>query len=1265
MLGDIVAKRFELRALVGRGGFGEVYRAFDHETQELVAVKLLRDDLLDDEVHRRFDREARLLARTQSPNVVRYLAHGRDERNRNFIVTEWIEGEPLARLLPRGPMPLDQALRVLAQCARGLSALHELGILHRDVKPGNVMVRETDDGLEATLIDLGIAIAADVSAVTADGIVLGSPVYISPEQARGEPLTPASDVYSLGVLFFEMITGKRPFGGIDPLAIMGRVLLEEPARLRALRPDVPEGVEDAVQRAMQKDPAARFSSVRLFADAVIDAARAALEPTEESSHTHEAPGTIEYRVVAVVFAAVENPMQASAAASAVVGHGGDAHPIAGGRIVGTFGLARSTGDELERAARAALAMRELVPRVRVGVASGHAHPQGNRLAGDALDRAVEAFMLADAGQVRLDRGVAEHVEHDFSVHHDGRGPQLISAHAGGTTRGRVLMGRPLPMVGREREIALLQGTLLDAADQRAPRAALVFGAAGMGKSRLRAELVSRVTDGAVYLQPLDARGDPLERAMPYASIAGALRERARIQDGEAREAQRRKLRSIIPATAQHTFVVLSELAGVPLAEPFPPAVRAARTDPGLMAAQLRAAFLDWMRAVAQRTAQLVVIEDLHSADVESLDLFATALATLTDQPIALLGLARDDSIERISPRFPGALELRLAPLGQRACEQLVDAVLGRDVSPAVRRTLVTRAAGNPLFLEELVRATAAGRGDELPLAVQAAVQARLDKLDLAERRVARAASVFGQTFWVEGVSYVVGHGDIETAIDALVAHEIVAPRASSRIVASREYTFRHQLVRDAVYAMIVPEDRALLHRAAAEWLSPLEDREPAMVAHHAELADENEHAARLYAVAAQVSAAEHAYETAHRQLDRALTLETRDDARFDLHLARADALLAMARAEESMRDIEAAEHLAKGRVDRVLQVALRFAHARQLAGDPLDGANALASALAAPDASRVELKVRLEAILRRAHLLALRGQAADALRLAREVLDDPSVPDDTLVAVQPLADQVVGLTTLALGDLDDALGTYRSALRRARATGDAVRALDAGTYLGFVCIQVGLYDEAARQLGEMREEARRLGLPRHEGYALQHLGIALARAGDEPAGIEAERDARAIGDRLGLQHLACGARMYMARLLTERGIEEDLHDALAQLREAALLAPSEDAWRAFGCAARSRALLALQRVDDGVRAARDGYMLLEESGAVDPWDGWIRLTYIEALIDAGRGRDAEAVLAVACEKLRAKADRIGDENVRRRFLRDVPEHARLVHLAGG
>jgi tetratricopeptide (TPR) repeat protein len=832
-------------------------------------------------------------------------------------------------------------------------------------------------------------------------------------------------------------------------------------------------------------------------------------------------------------------------------------------------------------------------------------------------------------------------------------------------RGRVLMGRPLPMVGREREIALLQGTLLEAADQHAPRAALIFGAAGMGKSRLRAELVARLTDGAVYLQPFEARGDPLERAMPYASVAGALRERARIQDGEAREAQRRKLRSIIPASAQHTFDFLAELAGVSIADPVPPALRAARSDPGLMASQLRAAFLDWMRAIAQRKGQLVVIEDLHSADSESIDLFATALSTLTDQPIALLGLARDEAIDRISPRFPGALELRLAPLGGRACEQLVDTVLGRDVSPALRRTLIVRAGGNPLFLEELVRATAAGRGDELPLAVQAAVQARLDKLELAERRVARAASVFGQTFWFEGVSYMLGHLDIESAIDTLVANEIVAPRASSRIIASREYTFRHQLVRDAVYGMILPEDRAVLHHAAAEWLAPLEDREPAMVAHHCEVAGDQEHAAALYAVAAMVSAAEHAYETAHRQLDRALALEEGEEERFALFLSRADALLHMERADEAMRDIEQAERLAEGQSDRVLQVAMRFAHARQLAGDPLDGAKVLARALSAPDIAHVTLKLRLEAILRRAHLLALQGQAADALRLARQVLDDPDVPDDTLVAVQPIADQVVGLTTLALGDLDDALGTYRSALRRARATGDAVRALDAGTYLGFICLQVGLYDEAARQLGDMRDEARRLGLPRHEGYALQHLGIALARAGDEAAGIEAEREARSIGDRLGLEHLACGARVYLARLLVERGLDDDLHDALAQLGDAGLFASAENAWRPFACAARARAMLGLQRIDDGVRAASDGYVLVEQSGAVDPWDGWIRLTYIEALIDAGRGREAEAVLGVAVEKLRAKADRIGDETLRRRFLRDVPEHARLTHLAGG
>ena len=1259
MLGDVVAERFELRTVVGRGGFGEVYRAFDHATQAIVAVKLLRDDLLDDEVRKRFDREALLLARSVSPHVVRYLAHGRDARARHYIVTEWLEGETLARVLPRAPMTFEQAVSVTLQCAEGLAALHAIGILHRDVKPGNVIIRTRGDQIEATLIDLGIAIAPDVSAVTADGVVLGSPVYISPEQARGEPVSPASDVYSLAVMLFEMLTGKRPFGGVDPLAIMGRVLLEEPPRVRTLRPEVPAGIEDVIHRALQKDPAARFRSMRAFAEAVEDAAREAFEPTANSVVT-EAPGTQEQRVVAVVFAAVENPMQSSAAASAVVAHGGDVHPIAGGRLVGTFGLARSLDDDLDRAARAAMAMRELVPRVRVGLSLGRAHPRGTRLAGDAMDRAVEAFGLADAGQIRLDASLAESLEPRFSLQYDARGPQLVAPHATTTTRGRVLLGRPLPLVGREREMTLLQGTLLDAVDQRAPRAALVFGAPGMGKSRLRAEIVSRLTNGAEYLQPFEARGDTLGRAMPYASVAGALWDRARIQEGEPRESQRRKLRSIVPANAQHTFDFLAELAGVPLPDPVAPAVRAARSDPRLMATQLRAAFLDWLRSVAQRKPQLVIVEDLHAADRESIDLFATALATLIDQPIALLGLARDEALDRISPCFPGALELRLAPLGARACDQLVDAFLDAAVPPAVRRKLVTRAGGNPLFLEELVRAAAAGRTDELPLAVQAAVQVRLDKLEPVDRRVARAASVFGQTFWLEGLAHVLGDTDAEPAIDTLVAHELVAPRPSSRIVASREYAFRHQLVRDAVYAMIVPDDRAAMHRAAAEWLAPLEGREPAIVAHHCERAGDHERAADLYAEAAMRSAAEHAFDTAHVQLDRALALETREAQRFALYLARVDASLHLARAEDAQRDVRDAAALAHGDPERTLQIALRVAQSRQIAGDPAEGARVLAAALANPDVERVTMRLRLEAILRRAYLLALRGQAAEALRLARDVLDDPAVPDDTLVAVQPIADQVVGLTTLALGDLDDALATYRGALRRARATGDIVRAIDAGTYVGFVCIQLGLFDEAARQLTQMRDEARVAGLPQHEGFALHHLGVALARTSDDAAGIHAVREAREIADRLGLARLGAATRVTLARLLVERGFGEDLHDALGALDDAEATIENDLSLRSLAGAARARALVAVGRIDDAVRAASEAYLVVEHARVIEGSDGWVRLTYVEALMAANRSREAHGVLDLACAQLRDRAARITDETLRAHYLQSVPEHARLL-----
>jgi serine/threonine-protein kinase len=264
VVGDVIAGRYELEELVGTGGMSSVYKARDRLLERDVALKVLHDRFAaDPETIERFRREARAVAQLSHPNVVTVIDRGEDG-GRQFIVFEYVEGESLKALADRtGPLPVRLALELATQIARALAYAHDRGIVHRDVKPQNVLLN--GDG-KPKVTDFGIARTVDVDGVTQTGTVMGTSSYIAPEQASGDPVGPATDVYSLGVVLYELLAGQPPFGGENFVAVALRHVHEPVPDLLARRPDVPPRVADAVTRALAKDPEARFSSMAEFAD---------------------------------------------------------------------------------------------------------------------------------------------------------------------------------------------------------------------------------------------------------------------------------------------------------------------------------------------------------------------------------------------------------------------------------------------------------------------------------------------------------------------------------------------------------------------------------------------------------------------------------------------------------------------------------------------------------------------------------------------------------------------------------------------------------------------------------------------------------------------------------------------------------------------------------------------------------------------------------------------------------------------------------------
>ena len=280
LAGQTLDRRYRVGKRLGEGGMSYVYRAEEIETGRQVAVKILLPRLSRDPASvERLRREATIATRLDHPNVCPILRLGETGDRLIYLVMPFLEGEPLSEHeTRRGPFSAAEGVPLLIQICQGLQHAHELQIIHRDLKPENVMlVPQQEDGEEyrAVVMDFGLAkerrAGAEVAKLTATGIVLGTPEFMSPEQIRGKPLDGRSDVYALGVLAFELFTGQLPFPGKSAQETMIARLRGAPAKLRDVRPELPAKLEAVLLKALAIDPAQRFGSMDEMAHA-LDAA---------------------------------------------------------------------------------------------------------------------------------------------------------------------------------------------------------------------------------------------------------------------------------------------------------------------------------------------------------------------------------------------------------------------------------------------------------------------------------------------------------------------------------------------------------------------------------------------------------------------------------------------------------------------------------------------------------------------------------------------------------------------------------------------------------------------------------------------------------------------------------------------------------------------------------------------------------------------------------------------------------------------------------
>jgi serine/threonine protein kinase len=279
---QILDARYQVMKKLGEGGMSYVYLAKEISSGKTVAIKVLSPRLASDKSSvERLRREAGLAMRLDHPNVCRILRLGESEDGLIYLVMPFLKGELLSdREVRGGPMDMTLGVTLLKQMCAGLHHAHELQIIHRDLKPENVMLVPDDDGgggvERAVVMDFGLAKErrADpaIAKLTATGIILGTPEFMSPEQIRGKPLDARSDIYALGIVAFEMFTGKLPFQGRNAQEMMIARLRSQPIAIRTLRPDVPDAVERALTKALQTNPDDRFTTAIEFAEALTGSA---------------------------------------------------------------------------------------------------------------------------------------------------------------------------------------------------------------------------------------------------------------------------------------------------------------------------------------------------------------------------------------------------------------------------------------------------------------------------------------------------------------------------------------------------------------------------------------------------------------------------------------------------------------------------------------------------------------------------------------------------------------------------------------------------------------------------------------------------------------------------------------------------------------------------------------------------------------------------------------------------------------------------------
>ena len=1291
----VIAGRFVIDHQAGAGGMGTVYRATDRVDGSRVALKVLHSrQPLDVE---RFAREAEILADLSHPGIVRYVAHGLTPEGDHWLAMEWLEGEDLAARLIRAPLDGAECIELVRRAANILSFAHARALVHRDIKPSNIFLVGCQVD-RVRLVDFGIARPAGAARqLTQTGMLLGTPGYMAPEVVQGKPMyDPRTDLFSLGCVLFECLTGSPAFEGTHPMAVLAKLLLQETPHVRQRRADVPEVLDELVARMMAKDPEQRPASAAEVAEelgrlhnitgwsaaslrAMPSMGGAATEKVvfEGSGDPASASLTMrEKRFVSIVLAGDPDAddsrpgprLPIDELRKAIAPFGGQISLLCGDSLIATLWGPGSAVDRADQAAQCALILRASLPGVPICIVSGRGLVSARVVDGKVLDRGVRALRMTRPGPIHLDSASVEMLTGRFNIERTGTTAYLRAESTLLDSRP-LLLGKVTPCVGRTRELATLEVVFAGCSAECVASPVLVVGSPGAGKSRLGREFIEKIRRVDTPMTILTGRAPSLGAGSPFGMIADAIRKTSGIQEADPIELRRHKLSARLSAhldgqALSRATAFLGELIGTTFPDDHDPALRAARESPQLMGDSMCAAWDAWLSAECAAAPVLLVLEDLQWGDAATVKLVDSTLRNFRDRPLMVLALARPE----VTTQFPGLWSerevqtIKLGPLSKRAAEQLVNEALGAQATPEAVARIVERADGNPFYLEELVRAVAAGRVDAFPDSVLGTVEARLDAEGSEAKRVLRAASVFGERFSKGGLAALLGgerHADEAGEwLKTLASRELVGPASIAVGSADPQYAFRHAIVREAAYATLTEEDRVLGHRLAAEWLERTGYADAATLAEHFLRGAEPGRAVRWYVRAAEQALEANDLGAAIERARRGAECGAAGVALGELRLIEAEATLwrgDLALAEDCA--VEATYLLATGSSNWYRAVRQASLAAGKLGDFARVEAWVTPTAAATPLPGAEGARTACLACCATDLVFAGRTGAADAvIALLADAMADPSGLAPQVVAE---IEQLRGVRAAYAGDLAACLAGFEASLAAFERAGDHRDACAVRSNLSVAFVELGDYAGAEEALRVATAVADRMGLQDVGLTALQNLGHVLAYRMQLAEARRVEQRAlegfRALGD----PRMEGVARMYLAEIAFLSGdfdaAEQDGRAAAAALEVAPPL-------RSAALAVLARALIGLGRVDEALTAAREAHQILESLGGIEEGEAMVRLVHAEALHASGDQAAFAVAILRARERLVARAAQLSDVAWRARFLEGVPANARTLEL---